>query len=163
MARNDSANEIAVLIMFDQDLLCLFKFRGSRSTLAASLPSRLDSSCVRFLPEGFEDCTEGTERIPVLPSSRAIYNGLFEPMVRRAIVASSGTHEHLWHQRLSAVAVEDCRSRHSFMVEVHSAGKNGKADGDIYMVGSKTIPVKNASPFAAFILSGGVRRTNAEL
>jgi hypothetical protein len=28
------------------------------------------------------------------------------------------------------------------MVEVHSAGKNGKADGDIYMVGSKTIPVK---------------------
>ena len=34
MARNDSANEIAVLIMFDQDLLCLFKFRGSRSTLA---------------------------------------------------------------------------------------------------------------------------------
>jgi hypothetical protein len=52
MARNDSANEIAVLIMFDQDLLCLFKFRDSRSTLAASLPSRLDSSCVRFLPEG---------------------------------------------------------------------------------------------------------------
>jgi hypothetical protein len=51
MARNDSANEIAVLIMFDQDLLCLFKFRDSRSTLAASLPSRLDSSCVRFLPE----------------------------------------------------------------------------------------------------------------
>jgi hypothetical protein len=34
MARNDSANEIAVLIMFDPDLLCLFKFRGSRSTLA---------------------------------------------------------------------------------------------------------------------------------
>ena len=30
MARNDSANEIAVSSMFDQDLLCLFKFRGSR-------------------------------------------------------------------------------------------------------------------------------------
>jgi hypothetical protein len=30
MARNDSANEIAVSSMFDQDLLCLFKFKGSR-------------------------------------------------------------------------------------------------------------------------------------
>jgi hypothetical protein len=29
MARNDSANEVAVLVMFDQDLLCLFKFRVS--------------------------------------------------------------------------------------------------------------------------------------
>jgi hypothetical protein len=38
-----------------------------------------------------------------------------------------------------------------------------KPNGDIYMVGSKTVQVKNAGPFAAFILSGGVRGTNAEL
>ncbi len=52
MARNDSANEIAVLVMFDQDLLCLFKFRGSRSTLAY----RHDSihHAFGFYPKGLE-------------------------------------------------------------------------------------------------------------
>ena len=49
------------------------------------------------------------------------------------------------------------------MVEVHCAERNGKTNGDIYMVGSKTIPVKDAGPFAALILSGGIRGTNAEL
>jgi len=47
------------------------------------------------------------------------------------------------------------------LVEVHSAGKNGKADGDIWL--EDYTGEKNASPFAAFILSGGVRGTNAEL
>ena len=40
---------------------------------------------------------------------------------------------------------------------------NDKTNGDIYMVASKGVLVKNAGVFSAFVFNGGVRRTNAEL
>lgn len=44
-------------------------------------------------------------------------------------------------------------------------GRNndGKHNFDVYLVGSKTVPVKHAGPFVATVLSAGVRGTNSEL
>lgn len=95
---------------------------------------------------------------PLWPNGFEIFNGKFN-------LLPENYKEMRWFPAISIgfIARTNVRNVGNYMVEVHSAGKNGKADGDIYMVGSKTIPVKNAGPFAAFILSGGVRGTNAEL
>lgn len=70
-----------------------------------------------------------------------------------------------WFPAISTgfIARTNVRDVGNYMVQVHSSEMKGKTNGDIYIVGSKTVPVRNAGPFAAFILSGGVRGTNAEL
>jgi hypothetical protein len=65
-----------------------------------------------------------------------------------------------WFPAISTgfIARTNVRDVGNYMAEVHSAKMTGKSNGDIYVVGSKTIQVKNAGPFAAFILgnSGSV-------
>jgi hypothetical protein len=47
---------------------------------------------------------------------------------------------------------------------VLATGKSsGKSNGDIYVVGSKVVPVKHAGAFSAVLLNAGVRGTDAEL
>ena len=57
----------------------------------------------------------------------------------------------------SGAEVKDARFLARRVSGVHSAKMNVKTNGDIYMVGSKTIPVKSAGRFVAFVLSGVAR------
>jgi hypothetical protein len=101
---------------------------------------------------------ENIQLSPLWQNGFEIFNGKFNLLPENYTKMS-------WFPAISTgfIARTNVREVGNYMVEVHSAKMNGKADGDIYMVGSKSIPVKNAGPFVALILSGGVRGTNAEL
>lgn len=106
----------------------------------------------------FHSFGENTQLSPLWQNGIEIFNGKVN-LLRENYKKMS------WFPAISIgfIARTNVRDVGNYMVEVHSAKMTGKANGDIYMVGSKTIPVKNAGHFAAFILSGGFRGTNAEL
>jgi len=61
------------------------------------------------------------------------------------------------------VARANVRNVGNFAAEPNPSAMSGKSNGDIYLVATKLVPVPHAAPFAAFVVSGGVRGTNAEL
>jgi hypothetical protein len=106
----------------------------------------------------FHGFGENTQLSPLWQNGFEIFNGKVNLLPENYKKVS-------WLPAISTgfIVRTDVRDVGNYMAEVHSPKMSGKTNGDIYIVGSKTIPVKNAGPFAAFILSGGVRGTNAEL
>lgn len=105
-----------------------------------------------------DNMTTGNQLSPLWQNGFEIFNGKFN-------VIPENYKKRNWAPAISAgfIARTNVRNVGNYMIEVKSAGMSGKTDGDIYMVASKTVPVKNAGPFAAFVFNGGVRGTDAEL
>jgi len=84
----------------------------------------------------------------------------------KAIVVPENLSKKNWVPAISTGFIARTGSRNVGNSGVLSKDKTtieGRSNADIYVVGTKLIPIKNASPFAALVLNAGLRGTNAEL
>jgi hypothetical protein len=97
---------------------------------------------------------------PLWSNGFDIFNG-------KAILIPENLHKQNWVPAVSVgfIARAGDRNVGNYLWEHGSTtGKmSGQSNGDIYLVGSKVVLVKNAGAFSAFVLNAGVRGTNAEL
>ncbi len=61
------------------------------------------------------------------------------------------------------IARTNDRNVGNYVDDIGKTYQSGKSNGDIYVVASKVVPVKNAGVFSAVVLNAGVRGTDAEL
>lgn len=94
-----------------------------------------------------------------------LWSNGFEMFNGKAIVVPENYNKKNWVPALSVgfIARSGVRNVGNYLAEAGTGKSSGQANGDLYLVGTKLVPVKNAGPFAAFVLNAGVRGTNAEL
>ena len=97
---------------------------------------------------------------PLWSNGFDIFNG-------KVTVVPENLNKQNWVPAISVgfIARTGVRNVANYLAEINapSGEMSGRANGDIYVVGTKLVPVKHGGALAAVVLNAGVRGTNAEL